>query len=154
MSISTILDHPSIQALELFLLEELPIQSGLGEFRWVQEDGRSLIYESEGSLRVCFMLIDLEKEGEGFQIRGIKQQEIYVEALDGITQDRLRQIFDAWKAVVSFVLQHTKDIEMMMPHDLFSHDFFGVPKLKTPQNHEDFVKAFLVKSRLGKWIGE
>lgn len=98
------------------------------------------------SLRMTIRLITWD--GEPPVIRDVKEQELYFGGLADHAPARTRALFEGMQIALARVLE-VPAIETLMPHELFRGD---VMKLKTCITADDFARALLVKSRLGKFL--
>lgn len=104
---------------------------------------RILIFEGEAA---CFY--QSEDHG-GVVIESIVEQEIILSFLVNGQPARVLACLRGWLCAVQLVLEHTQ--EELFPHDVFV-DFGSILKQKRPNTVEDFQRACLVKSRLGKFL--
>jgi len=105
-----------------------------------------------GSYGVVIRLIGWELNADAGvkSIRDVKEQEIYLglPGLDLATIGRMRELLAAMVRVLEKALTHA-EVESLMPHDLVD---FGPLKLARSKTVDDFVKAYSVPSRLGRYL--
>lgn len=80
-------------------------------------------------------------------VRDIKEQLVCVpEELPAL-------VIEGWSNAVKKVLATAPDVEMMYPRDFLDFNMLVVvSELRKSKTAEDYEKAFLVKSRLGRWL--
>jgi len=148
------------EMVEEHIREHFPVETSTATFACLpcSTDGtqENYIKEEEERSFVLFRLITWEEPPEQRTVRGIVEQEIYFD-LPGQplkeedqlpSKDRFSQMFQAWVEAVRIVLKEG-DLEYVYPADLFRSSFFGVLQLKKARTKEQFLEAFMKKSRLG-----
>jgi hypothetical protein len=130
------------------------IAATLGEVFPVRENQVELAFvESTSAGKVTFRLILWDKAPGGeLSIRDIKEQELYLYDPAYLTGDvPILSYLRGWSLALREVFQRApmSTFETLMPHDLSDG---GVLKLRKATTPEDYRKAFLVKSRLGKFL--
>lgn len=123
---------------------------------WEYVGPPSVIEREDGALSVTLRLIRydiVERDGaEEMTVRDIKEQEISLVPLAHRDEpERVRAYLEGWAAAVSEVLAGWSDAqaERTMPYDLVNG---RVLKLARAETAEDFKRALLMKSRLGKLL--
>jgi hypothetical protein len=108
--------------------------------------------ESEDSLRVTLRLVSWARDEESGerQVRDIKEQQLYLGPASLLRHgDRLAAFLRGSCAALKTVFEAGAETETLMPHDLWRH---GVLKLVKAQSADDFRRALLVRSRLGRYL--
>ncbi len=146
----TPLEHPYTRLLEHFLQTELPITTPLFQLHCLEKEEGTLLWEEEGQIFGIFQLVYFEIEDGQSNLLDIFQQQIFLEVLDGEGEERAWQIFKAWKQAILILFEQGPAETSFFPSDFFY--FSTVAKLQRPQTENDFVEAFLRKSRLGRWL--
>jgi hypothetical protein len=124
--------------------DHFPAQAAMTSIEYVQTTPRA-----DGSFGVVMRLIVYEAVDDKRQIRDIKEQEIHLNPGDS-SRERLEAFTRAFVPLLEQALARVADfVETYMPHDLLLWDVF---KLKKAQTEDDFRKALLVRSRLGKYV--
>jgi len=101
---------------------------------------------------VTFQLIFFKKyPGDDFrQVYDLKEQTVSVVEEEWKDHEKLEDLLLGWACAVEEVLSKADRIERLVPADLMpGASCFA---LRTPQSAEDYRAAFLVRSRLGRWI--
>lgn len=146
------LDTPYFQWLDTFVQRELPIQKGLYSLTTTWKDTEHWLHLEEGKVYGRFYLFQFESSKEPQQIRNLAQMPIWMEDLNGLSEERWYSLFSAWKEAVEIVLTHTQSQDLELPVDLISHSILHVHTLKRITHHGQYVEAFLAQGRLGKWL--
>jgi hypothetical protein len=128
---------------EHFLRELFPIGSGEAKLEFVSANIRE---GKEPTLRITIRLLIIEE----CSIRSIKEQEVWAGTADLLEWHQLEIYFRAYEQALSEILRglSADKAELLMPSHLFPKPF----ELKRSQTIDDYRKAFLVKSRLGKLL--
>lgn len=120
------------------------MRGGVGELM-----GADHVAETEHGLRVTVRLV----VWEGDQIRDIKEQELMMapRAAYPISSERLAAYLTGWSAALKKVLDAMSPsvLDTLMPHDFAAPRVLGLRAAKTA---EDFERALLVRSRLGRFL--
>jgi hypothetical protein len=128
---------------EHFLRELFPIGSGEAKLDFISANIRE---GKESSLIITIRLIIFE----GDSIRSLKEQEVWAGTADILEWHQLDLYFRGYEQALSEVLRglSADKADLLMPSELFPKPF----ELKRAQTIDDYRKAFLVKSRLGKLL--
>ena len=108
--------------------------------------------EREESLCLTLHLVTWERGAEPGerQIRDLKEQQLFLGPVSLLQRgDRLAAFLRGAKAALETVFESGAETETLMPHDLWRHD---VLKLMRAQTADDFRRALLVRSRLGRYL--
>ena len=107
-------------------------------------------YDATHGVRVILRLIIFDAEGGA--IRDIKEQQVSMipAAAGDLPMERVEAYFRGWVDAVAHVFSTAPSmIDTLMPHDLTAPKVLALKKCKTA---EDFRDAFLVRSRLGRFL--
>jgi hypothetical protein len=141
----------------LALLEELfPVEGGLSSMELGSPPAVCRMpagpRESEDSLRLTLRLVSWDRDAESGErkIRDIKEQQLYVGPASLMRHGgRLAAFLRGSCAALKTLFEAGADTETLMPHDLWR---YGVLKLVKAQSADDFHRALLVRSRLGRYL--
>ncbi len=104
---------------------------------------------ADGALYLSLQTV-LWEPGPPRVIYEYKQQEIRLIPAHNRTMslERLEACLQGWRNAVEQI-NHTAHLKLLMPRDLWPYRALN---LKRPQTAEDFARAFLVQSRLGRLV--
>jgi len=110
-----------------------------------------VVFEENGTIFVVLVLMTFTIEGELRTIRDVKEQQVAFIGADVDDHQRLEAFLTGWTRAVQRVMEvgGRAHVEVLMPHDLLCPEILKLKKAKTA---EDFEKAALMPSRLGRGL--
>ena len=134
--------------LHQILSDAFPAKSETVSLEYIEVEPLERANSWGGTFRLIVWEID---ESTGVQsIRDVKEQQVYLGLtdLEVATLARFNEVVRALVRVLNRALAYPH-VETLMPHDLI--DFRPI-KLVTARTEDDFVAAYEVKSRLGRYL--
>jgi hypothetical protein len=132
------------------LAELFPIVGERSEI--VAVSGDAAVYEANnGGIHATLRLVGYERPDKE-TVRDIKEQEVFlIPAKHRHDEARVRAYLEGWASAISAVLRRpVKDVPaLLLPADFVR---VNVLDLATPEEAADFERAFLQKSRLGRFV--
>ena len=112
-------------------------------------DSSSSVMVDAHGVRLTLWLIVFEP-GEPRRIRDLKEQEVWCAPTAALANPaRFEEYLRGWLTALAEVALDEERAERLMPHDLV---FSDVWQLKRPCTAAEFRVAFLMKSRLGRFL--
>ncbi len=148
----------TVEELDAMTRACTPIHGGLHELAAVPRDAdgeRVLWIDPQGRTRVTLRLItwDRPRGDDSRAVVEFREQEVLIAPGDLRDEEpeRARAYLLGWADAVGVCLERMREGSWLMPADLV---FPRVVELTRPRTREQFARALLVRSRLGRWMSE